>query len=99
MRNTRKRIEVLETSLFPRQDPAAVRVITRQALRRLSAEELKLLEDIAVDHQEGQSNGDLTEGESAAMAAYANALQQELQLAGFSSMAEFEQKCCGPVIK
>jgi hypothetical protein len=37
---------------------------------------------------------DLTPGELAAITAYTAALQQELQSAGFSSVAEFERKYC-----
>jgi hypothetical protein len=49
---------------------------------------------MAVDYQQGQLNRDLTPAESAAIAAYASALKQEVQLAGFSSMAEFQRKYC-----
>jgi hypothetical protein len=89
MKTMRKRIEVLEKSLLL-QDSGADHVIVSQALHRVTNEELQLLEDVAVDQQQGKLNRDLTEGESAAIAAYASALQQELQLAGFSSMAEFQ---------
>jgi hypothetical protein len=94
MQNVRRRVETLERSLAPKHEPTADQVIFRQTLHRLSIDDLKCLRGIAVDYQLGQLNRDLTPGESAAIAVYASAFQQELQLAGFSSMAEFQRKYC-----
>jgi hypothetical protein len=109
MPNVHKRIEALERALAPKRDAAADQVIFRQVLHRLSVEDLKLLRGMAVDYQRGQLklsrplmapaalenvSRDLTPGELAAITAYTAALQQELQSAGFSSVAEFERKYC-----
>jgi hypothetical protein len=94
MQNVRLRVQTLERSLAPKHDTTVDQVIFRQTLHRLSIDDLKCLRGIAVDYHLGQLNRDLTPSESAAIAAYASSFQQELQLAGFSSIVEFQRKYC-----
>jgi hypothetical protein len=80
-------------SAFPQQHcpPQATRPLEKPCTG-LSTEELILLSDVVANHRQGKLDRDLTEGEAAAIQVYSSAVQQEVQLAGFRSMAEFEQK-------
>ena len=86
----RTRIERMEA----RKGAGTDDVVTRQALQRLSAEDLETLESIALENVQGKKRSEFTERESSAMAAYDTAFEQELQLAGFRSRVEFEESCC-----
>jgi hypothetical protein len=107
MPNVRRRLETLERAVAPKHDTDADQLIFKQVLHHLSIEQLELLRGIAVDYQQGRLRlgchptpvtkrvseaRDLTPGESAAMAAYTSAFEQEIQSAGFSSLAEFERR-------
>ena len=91
----RKRLETLERSLLPRRDSAGDRVIVRQALHRLSWEDLMALKAAAVAQQQGKVR-EFKARELAAIAAYGSALEMECQRAGFNTIVEFERSS-GPL--
>ena len=89
MRKLLRRIEILEKSLCRNRTSLRDR-IQRKALQRLSEEELGLLEAIASERENGAPGRELSEQESVALQASIVALELEVQMAGFDSVAEFE---------
>ena len=90
MPNVRRRIETLERSRSWQRGPDRYQEMQRRALQRLSTEDLQLLEDLIA---QGRWEGELTAQESAAAKAFISLFDQEVQRAGYSSMAEFHRSC------
>ena len=84
MMKVRKRVELLEESLFFKRRPDAKSVIVGYALRRLSVSQKLLLEGIAEDNERGFVR-ELTTDEVAAVEAGRKAIEIEYGLAGLSS--------------
>ena len=89
MLKARKRLDKLEGSLLPKSAAAPGDTVFRKTLRHLSIADLNILIPIAEDNERGTPRTQFTEPELSALAAYGTALDQELQLAGIGSMAEF----------
>jgi hypothetical protein len=89
MANVRRRIEKLERSLAPKPGPDPHDTIQRLALRSLSREDLMVLADVI---EQGKRECQWTERESAVVKALTCALEQEVQRAGYRSMAEFQRR-------
>ena len=90
MPNVRRRIERLERFLAPQPAADPYDAIKRLALQSLSTEDLTVLADVI---EQGRRECHWTERESAAVKALTGALEQEVQLAGYRSMAEFQRSC------
>jgi hypothetical protein len=90
MPNVRKRIEGLERSMTLMRGPDPYDAIQRLALRSLSMEDLLMLADV-IEH--GKRECQWTERESAAVKALTGAFEQEVQRAGYRSVAEFQRSC------
>jgi hypothetical protein len=88
MPNVRRRFERLERflALEPASDPYDA--IQRLALQSLSTEDLTVLADVI---EQGKTDCQWTERESAAMRVLTCAFEQEVQRAGYRSMAEFQR--------
>ncbi len=91
MRNVRRRLHALER-LFPFQTPPSpLEQIRSLALRRLSQPELDLLVSIRRQQSAGAPPIELSQGEVAAYAGWAAALDVEARRIGFRSYADAEQ--------
>ena len=88
MPNVRRRIERLERSLVPEPASDPYDAIQRLALQSLSTEDLTVLADVI---EQGKRECQWTERESAAVKALTCALEQEVQRAGYRSVAEFQR--------
>jgi hypothetical protein len=88
MANVRRRIERLERSLAPQPGPDPYDAIQRLALQSLSTEDLTVIADVI---EQGRRECQWTERESTAVKALTGALEQEVQRAGYRSMAEFQR--------
>jgi hypothetical protein len=86
MPNVRKRVERLARFLVPEPASDPYDDMKRLALQSLSEGDLMALEDVI-----GQSKPPWTEREAAAVKALARAFKQEVQRAGYRSMAEFQR--------
>lgn len=89
MPNVRRRIEGLERSMARMRGPDPYDAMQRVALQSLGTEDLMVLADII---EQGKLEGQWTEREAAAMKALSGAFAQEVQRAGYRSVAEF-QRC------
>jgi hypothetical protein len=81
MPNLHKRVEALEKSA-PQPPILARDSIVKQALHRLSVEELQTLRVLAVEREQGAPHRERTAAEMAAVAAYDDAFRLEVELAG-----------------
>jgi hypothetical protein len=88
MANVRKRIEWLERSLAPKPGSDPYSAMRRLALQSLSTEDLTVLADVI---EQGRRECQWTERESTAVRALTCAFEQEVQRAGYRSMAEFQR--------
>jgi hypothetical protein len=88
MPNVRKRIEGLEKSMARMRGPDPYDAIQRLALQSLSTEDLTVIADVI---EQGRRECQWTERESTAVKALTGALEQEVQRAGYRSMAEFQR--------
>jgi hypothetical protein len=88
MANVRKRVERLERFLAPEPASDPYGAIQRLALRSLSTEDLTVLCDVI---EQGRGECQWTERDSTAMKALTCALDQEVQRAGFRSVADFQR--------
>jgi hypothetical protein len=93
MPNVRKRIERLERFLAPEPASNPYDAIKRLALQSLSTEDLTVLSDVI---EQGKRECQWTEREWAAVKALSCAFGQEVQRAGYRSMAEFQRHGFGP---
>jgi hypothetical protein len=93
MANVRRRVERLERflALEPASDPYGA--TQRLALQSLSTEDLEVLEDVI---GQGKRECQWTERESVAVKALTCAFEQEMQRAGYRSVAEFQRRGFGP---
>jgi len=88
MANVRKRIEGLERTMALMRGPDPYDAIQRLALRSISTDDLTVLADVI---EQGKRECQWTERESAAVKALTCALEQEVQRAGYRSVAEFQR--------
>jgi hypothetical protein len=88
MANVRRRVERLERFLAPEPASDPYDAIQRLALQSLSTEDLTVLIDVI---EQGKRECQWTERESAAVKALTCALEQEVQRAGYRSMAVFQR--------
>jgi hypothetical protein len=88
MPNVRRRIERLEKSMALTRGPDPADAIQRLALQSLSTEDLTVLADAI---EQGRRECEWTERESTAVRALTCAFEQEVQRAGYRSMAEFQR--------
>jgi hypothetical protein len=88
MANVRKRIEGLERSMALMRGPDPYDAIQRLALQSLSTEDLTVLADVI---EQNRRECQWTERESTAVRALTCALDQEVQRAGFRSVAELQR--------
>ena len=93
MLKVRKRLDKLEGSLLPKPAASLWDTISSKTLRNISTADLRILIAIAEDNERGTPRSEFTECELSALAAYGTALQEELLLAGISTLAEFEKLC------
>ena len=84
MANVRRRIERLERFLAPKPGPDPYGAIRRLALQSLSTEDLTVLADVI---EQNRRECQWTERESTAVKALTCAFEQEVQRAGYRSMA------------
>jgi hypothetical protein len=90
MPNVRRRIEGLERSMARMRGPDPYDAIRCLALRSLSTEDLMVLRDVI---EQGKRECQWTERESTAVKALSRAFEQEVQRAGYRSMAAFQRSC------
>jgi hypothetical protein len=90
MANVRRRLERLERFLAPEPASGPYDAINRLALQSLATEDLTVLIDVI---EQGKRACEWTDRESAAVKALTGALEQEVQRAGYRSMAEFQRSC------
>jgi hypothetical protein len=88
MANVRRRIERLEKSMVLTRGTDPDDAIQRLALQSLSTEDLTVRIDVI---EQGKRECQWTERESAAVKALTCALEQEVQRAGYRSVAEFQR--------
>ena len=88
MPNVRRRVERLERFLAPEPASDPYDGILLLALQSLSEQDLKALEEMT---GQGKRECQWTEREAAAMKAFTCAFEQEVQRAGYRSMAEFQR--------
>jgi hypothetical protein len=90
MPNVRRRVERLERFLAPEPASDPYDDMKRLALQSVSEEDLIVLIDVI---KQGKRECQWTEREAAAMKAFTCAFEQEVQRAGYRSMAEFHRSC------
>jgi hypothetical protein len=90
MANVRRRVERLERFLAPQPGPNPYDAIQRLALQSLATEDLTVLADVI---EQNRQECEWTAHESAAVKTLTCAFEQEVQRAGYRSMAEFQRSC------
>ena len=90
MPNVRRRVERLERFLAPEPASDPYDEMKSLALQSVSEEDLIVLIDVI---KQGKRECQWTEREAAAMKAFTCAFEQEVQLAGYRSTAEFQRSC------
>ena len=90
MPNVRRRVERLERFLAPEPASDPYDEMKSLALQSVSEEDLIVLIDVI---KQGKRECQWTEREAAAMKAFTCAFEQEVQRAGYRSMAEFQRSC------
>lgn len=93
MANVRRRVERLVRFLAPEPASDPYDDTKRLALQGLATEDLMVLGDVI---EQGKRECQWTERESAAVKALNGAFEQEVQGAGYRSMAEFQRRGFGP---
>jgi hypothetical protein len=88
MPSVRKRIEGLEKSMARMRGPDPYDAIKCLALQSLATEDLTVLADVI---EQGKGECQWTERESTAVKALTCAFEQEVQRAGFRSVAKFQR--------
>jgi hypothetical protein len=90
MANVRRRLERLERFLAPEPAADPYDAIKRLALQSLATEDLMVLAEV-IEH--GKPECQWMEREAAPVKALTCAFEQEVQLAGYRSTAEFQRSC------
>ena len=90
MPNVRRRVERLERFLAPEPASDPYDEMKSLALQSVSEEDLIVLIDVI---KQGKRERQWTEREAAAMKAFTCAFEQEVQRAGYRSVAEFQRSC------
>jgi hypothetical protein len=90
MPNVRRRVERLERFLAPEPASDPYDEMKSLALQSVSEEDLIVLIDVI---KQGKRECQWTEREAAAVRAFTFAFEQEVQRAGYRSVAEFQRSC------
>ena len=90
MPNVRRRVERLERFLAPEPASDPYDEMKSLALQSVSEEDLIVLIDVI---KQGKRECQWTEREAAAMKAFTCAFEQEVQRAGYRSVADFQRSC------